>query len=90
MIYYIKFIISLLHPDTDSFYIEFSNWSYEEVLDKLSSHLDFSNFPKEHPRFNEKNKAQFGFVKVDTGMDIIHAFLGEKKNHTAFSLQVHK
>ena len=50
-----------------------------QVLDKLSSHIDFSNFPKDHPRFNEKNKAQFGFVKVDTSDDIIHAFLGEKK-----------
>ena len=66
-------------PDTDSFYVEFTDWSYDEVLDKLYHHLDFSNFPKDHPRFSEKNKAQFGFVKVDTSDQVIHAFIGEKK-----------
>ncbi len=45
----------------------------------LKDEIDFSNFPETHPRFSKTKKAMFGFVKVDTGADIIHAFLGEKK-----------
>ena len=77
-----------LTPDTDSFYVEFCDWSYDEVLDKLSHHIDFSNFPKDHPRFNDKHKAQFSFVKVDTSDQIIHAFIGDKKK--SYSLFTNK
>lgn len=49
------------------------------MLDLLQDKIDFSNFPEDHPRFSKLRKAMFSFVKVDTGSDIIHAFLGEKK-----------
>ena len=65
--------------DTDSYYVEFEDWSYEEVLTELEPHIDFSNFPSDHPRFSNSRKAQFGYVKVDTADAIIHAFVGEKK-----------
>ena len=71
--------IQLLYSDTDSYYVQFADWSYNEVLDKLQDHIDFSNFPTEHPRFNKTRKAQFGFVKVDTADQVIHSFIGEKK-----------
>ena len=68
-----------IFSDTDSFYIEFKDYSYDKVLDMLKDKIDFSNFPESHPRFSKARKAMFGYVKVDTGADIIHAFLGEKK-----------
>ena len=71
--------IQLLYTDTDSFYVQFFDWSYNEVLNKLESHIDFSNFPPQHPRFDSAKKAMFGYVKCDTGAKCIHAFLGEKK-----------
>jgi hypothetical protein len=49
------------------------------VIDQLEPFIDFSNFPPNHPRFSEARKAMFGYVKVDTGEQIIHAFLGERK-----------
>ena len=49
------------------------------MLDLLHDKIDFSNFPEDHPRFSKVRKAMFNFVKVDTGENIIHAFLGEKK-----------
>ncbi len=49
------------------------------MLNFLEDHIDFSNFPEDHPRFSNDRKAMFGFVKVDTANDVIHAFLGEKK-----------
>ena len=59
--------------------MEFENWTYDEVLSALESHIDFSNFPISHPRFSNSRKAQFGYVKVDTADAVIHAFVGEKK-----------
>ena len=65
--------------DTDSYYILFTGWSYDMVLNKLSFKIDFSNFPENHPRFSKERKAQFGYVKVDTAERVIHAFTGERK-----------
>ena len=77
---YIYIYIYIIYiSDTDSYYVEFDDWSYEEVLSKLEPHIDFSNFPSTHPRFSNSRKAQFGFVKVDTAEAVIHAFIGEKK-----------
>ena len=73
------FQIKLTFSDTDSYYVEFEDWSYDEVLTELEPHIDFSNFPSSHPRFSNSRKAQFGYVKVDTADAIIHAFVGEKK-----------
>lgn len=75
-----KFVlIKCCFLDTDSYYVEFQDWMYEEVLTKLEPYIDFSNFPSDHPRFSNARKAQFGYVKVDTADAVIHAFVGEKK-----------
>ena len=73
--------------DTDSFYIEFEDYTREEVFQKLSEHLDLSNFPPTHPIFNifdyeefaSQRRSQFGFLKVDSGPSIIRAHIVEKK-----------
>ena len=74
-------------PDTDSFYIEFEDYSRLEVFQKLSEHLDLSNFQPTHPVFDifdydefaTQRRSQFGFLKVDSGSSIIRAHLVEKK-----------
>ena len=53
--------------------------TYDEALEKLKPHVDFSNFPADHPRYCSDRKAALGFVKVDTADNIIHAILAEKK-----------
>ena len=73
--------------DTDSFYIQFNDFTWEEAVLALKSHIDFSNLPRDHSIFNRvdyakyasERKAQFSFVKIDTSEMVIHAFLGEKK-----------
>jgi len=74
-----QFLTQLPFSDTDSYYVEFEDWSYEEVLTVLDPYIDFSNFPPSHSRFSNSHKAEFGFVKVDTAEAVIHAFIGEKK-----------
>ena len=76
-----------LLSDTDSFYIQFSDFTWEQAVTTLKSKIDFSNLPTNHKIFNtldydkfaSQRKAQFSFVKIDTAEDVIHAFLGEKK-----------
>ena len=65
--------------DTDSFYTLLKNVTYDEALDKLKPHIDFSNFPPDHPRFCAERKAELGYVKVDTAEQVIHSVLAEKK-----------
>lgn len=73
--------------DTDSFYIEFLDSSWIEVVTELKDHIDFSNLPKDHHIFErldydcyaKQRKAQFGYVKIDTGVKKLRAFLGTKK-----------
>ena len=76
---YIDFFINTPISDTDSFYIQFEDYDWDKVLTMLEDKIDFSNFEKSHVRYSSSRKAMFGFVKVDTGTDIIHAFLGERK-----------
>ena len=73
------FFINIHISDTDSFYIQFEDYDWDKVLTILEDKIDFSNFEKSHERYSASRKAMFGFVKVDTGTDIIHAFLGERK-----------
>ena len=81
------FNVFVVVADTDSFYIQFDDFSRDEVLLKLSDHLDLSNFPPTHPIFNifdydefaTQRRSQFGFLKVDSGPSIIRAHIVEKK-----------
>ena len=56
--------LNLIYTDTDSYYIQYTGFSYDQVLDALQDHIDFSNFPTEHPRYSRERKAEFGYVKV--------------------------
>lgn len=81
------FPIKLFISDTDSFYIQFSDFTWEEAVITLRSKIDFSNLAPDHNIFKildhvkyaQERKAQFSYVKIDTSDAIIRAFLGEKK-----------
>ena len=57
------------------------------MVTDLKEHIDFSNLPEDHQIFNKldynsyakERKAQFGYVKIDTGVKKMRAFLGTKK-----------
>jgi hypothetical protein len=58
--------IELLFSDTDSFclYIK-DNYTFER---EMAEHMDYSNYPEDHPYFDTSRKASLGFFK-----DEIHA-----------------
>ena len=53
--------IDLGFTDTDSFCFQVKN---AEIFDcEMKKFMDYSNYPKEHPLFNEKNKSSLGYFK---------------------------
>ena len=51
--------------DLGSLPIEFTGRTQDQVFDALHDHIDFSNFPPDHPRYSTERKAEFGYVKVE-------------------------
>ena len=68
--YYKKFLpllgkdnISVIMSDTDSFMLSGKNCTMNEALEKLKPIMDFSNYPKEHPLFDDSVKQIPGYFK---------------------------
>lgn len=53
----------LIFTDTDSFALQFQVKRNENVMEKLSAIMDFSNYPKTHPLHNDKHKGVPGYFK---------------------------
>lgn len=81
-----SFKIDLGFSDTDSFLFKTSNTeAYEK---KVLPYMDFSNYPTDHPLFNEKNKAKLGFFKDELGGKLsISEFVGLRAK--CYSMKMH-
>ena len=58
--------VSIVLTDTDSFVLHVRDMSRNRVLDLLTPCMDFSNYPTDHERFNEENKAKPGYFKDES------------------------
>ena len=65
---------SLGMSDTDSFL--FSVDKPDIFWKHIEEFIDFSNYPKNHPKFNEHNKAQLGFFKNEIAGKKCTEFIG--------------
>jgi hypothetical protein len=76
--------IKLLGTDTDSLIYEIETEDvYEDMKEKL--HLfDFSEYPKSHPLFNEKNKKVVGKFKDETNSIPIEEYVGLRSKMYGF------
>jgi hypothetical protein len=71
--------IQLLYTDTDSLIYEIkTNDMYKDFLKILNPIFDFSNYPKDNPLYNEKNKKRLGYLTDEVESNIIHEFVGLK------------
>ena len=64
----------LAYMDTDSyiFSISINNGLYDELrFGPMSQYIDFSNFPHDHPLYNNQNKGKLGLLKSETGAKLI-------------------
>lgn len=55
--------LQLLATDTDSFILSFSGISRSTFFKQIEGIMDFSNYPKTHEMFTDKNKGKLGFLK---------------------------
>ena len=77
--YYNKFVplfgqdnISVIMSDTDSFLLHGRNCTLNDALKKLEPIMDYSNFPKSHPLFDDSRKLVPGYWKSEvTNGDIV-------------------
>lgn len=59
------FTVDLGFSDTDSFLFKTNN--KKNCLEHLKDIMDFSNYPTDHPLFNNKNKSKLGYFKDELG-----------------------
>ena len=55
--------LQLSLTDTDSFIFQVKNKTKLDVLSKIGSVMDFSNFPNDHPLYSSNNKKKPGYFK---------------------------
>ena len=67
---------NVLFTDTDSVCLEVRGLMHEDVVNRLSFMLDFSNYPKNHPLYNDRCRNQLGFWKDETKGKKIIEFVG--------------
>ena len=71
--------LELLFIDTDSLcYLIRTENIYSDLKLKWNHIFDFSNYPKDHPLYNELNKAKPGLLKDETAGKPIKQFVGLK------------
>ena len=70
--------MKLLFTDTDSLCLELRTNDMYEVIREMKQHYDLSNFPCDHPMYDVSNKKVPGKMKIETGGEIIHEFVGLK------------
>ena len=68
--------VNVVLTDTDSLLLHVKNKSRNEMLDKLASCMDFSNYPIDHPRYSDKNKAAPGFFKDESAGNYMTEVIG--------------
>ena len=78
--------LKVLYTDTDSFIYEITDDNLTKSLKELEDFFDFSNYPKTHCLFSEKNKRIPGLFKDETAGKVISEFVGLRSKMYSFIL----
>ena len=70
--------MKLLFTDTDSLCMALETPNLFDTINDMKHYYDLSNFPKDHPMYDVSNKKVPGKMKLETGSDVIHEFIGLK------------
>ena len=78
--------IKLIYTDTDSYVIQtFTDDIYKD-FQGIKQHMDFSDYPVEHPCHDTTNKKVLGMYKDEVTGKIITRFIGLKPKSYAFTI----
>ena len=77
--------VTFVYSDTDSFVISLeSDDIANEIKGPLADHLDLSNFPPNHPLYNDKYKGHLGKLKIETAADYMSEFVALRPKMYSF------
>ena len=78
--------VNLAYTDTDSFIIHTETEDIYTDFNNLQEHMDFSDYPPDHPNFNKANKKVLGKFKDEVNGKVISEFVGLKPKMYAFNI----
>ena len=63
--------VSVVMSDTDSFLIEVKGWTEDQVMERLSGVMDFSNLDPAHPLYDRSRCREPGYLKNEVSKNVI-------------------
>ena len=78
--------VKLGYTDTDSFVIHVYTEDVYEDFKQINQHMDFSDYPKDHPNYDPTNKKKLGKFKDEMNGKIITEFIGLKPKMYSFTI----
>ena len=79
--------INLIYTDTDSFIVHVETDDLYEDFKQMKQHMDFSDYPEDHPNYDKTNKKVLGKFKDENSGKIMTHFIGLKPKSYAFKVQ---
>ena len=79
--------IKLAYTDTDSFRIHTEAEDIYKDFKEIGEHMDFCDYPKDHPNHNVENKKALGKFKDELNGEIMTEFIGLKPKMYAFKVE---
>ena len=78
--------IKLVYTDTDSYVIQTMTDDVYKDFNDIKQHMDFSDYPVEHPCHDKTNKKVLGMFKDECSSKIITKFIALKPKSYAFTI----
>ena len=78
--------IKLIYTDTDSYVIQTMTGDVYKDFNEIKQHMDFSDYPVEHPCHDKTNKKVLGMFKDECSSKIITKFIALKPKSYAFTI----
>ena len=82
--------VSVILSDTDSWILAVPSSSPDAAMEKLHSIMDFSNYPQDHPLFNDSVKNKTGYLKNETPSQTITEVVGVRSKIYAYRAESEK
>jgi hypothetical protein len=79
--------VELVLTDTDSLVLQVSDMSRDEMFERITPIMDFSNYPRDHPLFSDERKAIPGYFKDENGGNFLKEVVGLKAKCYAMDIE---
>ena len=78
--------IKLVYTDTDSYVVQTMTDDVYKDFNEIKQHMDFGDYPVEHPCHDKRNKKVLGMFKDECSSKITTKFIALKRKSYAFTI----